>query len=266
MTRTPEPAEAAPGRDAVWDIYLFAHPDDDIFARPLFRLDPGVRKAVVFLTSGWKEGLTSAATRRAEAQLALKDVGVGDIFWLGIESGIETEALAANLARADQSLTDLVARLGQVRRVLTHAWEGGHPDHDAAHLLGLALAKRLGVLPASIAIPCYRAPRSGPAPFVVMRPLTENGAVQTLRLTTAQAFSIVAGVRRYPSQLTSWIGLGPGLLLQALGRRELSLQALGDSTAPRRPVASRLLSESRFRTSYSDFAKAAEAFLGAASR
>lgn len=35
-----------------WDIYLFAHPDDDIFVRPLESREPEIRKAIVSLISG----------------------------------------------------------------------------------------------------------------------------------------------------------------------------------------------------------------------
>ena len=37
-----------------------------------------------------------------------------------------------------------------------HAWEGGHQDHDAVHIVGVRSAQRCGVLASSRQFPLYR--------------------------------------------------------------------------------------------------------------
>ena len=122
---------------------LAAHPDDEtIGASSLLARFP--ESAVIYLTDGaprdsklWSPGFRGtreeyASLRRAEAERALGIPGISarQIHWLGAVDQ-ETIFSAAGLAR---SLAEVLARL-QPDVLITHPYEGGHPDHDSAAVI-----------------------------------------------------------------------------------------------------------------------------------
>jgi LmbE family N-acetylglucosaminyl deacetylase len=130
-------------------LVLAAHPDDEtIGASALLSRFP--HSFVVFLTDGaprdtrlWSSGLNCsreeyACIRQQEAECALKCAGVSaaNIFYL---DAVDQEATFA-IARLTAALANLLERLCPAV-VITHAYEGGHPDHDSAALVArLALS------------------------------------------------------------------------------------------------------------------------------
>ncbi len=125
---------------------VVAHPDDEtIAAGASLRLLPGM--LLVHVTDGAPRrlddaarlGFTTAAAyaaaREAELQAALAVAGVApERIRLGVpdqEASLHMAGIAADLARA-------LAAHG-IQTVLSHAYEGGHPDHDAtAHAVHAA--------------------------------------------------------------------------------------------------------------------------------
>jgi LmbE family N-acetylglucosaminyl deacetylase len=75
--------------------------------------------------------------------------------------GLPDQEAALNLAALAR---DLVPRLAGCALVLTHAYEGGHPDHDATAFAVHAAAALTTRPPALVEMPLYRA---GPAGRVV---------------------------------------------------------------------------------------------------
>jgi N-acetylglucosamine malate deacetylase 2 len=124
-------------------LVLAAHPDDEtIGASALLAKFPS--SAVAYLTDGaprdsrfWIGGPyisreDYAKTRRKEAAQALEYVGISDerVFCLGgvdQEVTFEMPSLAAKLAD--------VIRERMPNVLITHPYEGGHPDHDSASLV-----------------------------------------------------------------------------------------------------------------------------------
>lgn len=127
-------------------VILAAHSDDEtIGASALLAKFPQSR--VVYLTdgaprnqqlwspdaSGSREGY--AAMRRSEAEASLAHAGISaqQITWLG---GVDQEAILASAA-----LTRAFAEYLRTNRadvIVTHPYEGGHPDHDTAALVARA--------------------------------------------------------------------------------------------------------------------------------
>lgn len=121
---------------------LAAHPDDEtIGASALLARFPA---SVIYLTDGaprdsklWPPDFRGsreeyALLRRAEAERALARAGVPPerIHWLG---ATDQEAIfsASDWVR---NLIELLARI-DVDVLITHPYEGGHPDHDSAALV-----------------------------------------------------------------------------------------------------------------------------------
>jgi len=122
---------------------LAAHPDDEAIGSSVL-LSRSNHPIVIYVTDGaprdaklWSPAFNGsreeyAAMRRAEAELALSHVGVKQeqIEWLGAvdqDAVFHSVELAQNLAKLlEQECPDLL---------ITHPYEGGHPDHDAAALI-----------------------------------------------------------------------------------------------------------------------------------
>jgi len=122
---------------------LAAHPDDEtIGVSALLARSP--QSAIVYVTDGaprdrslWPPGMTCAReeyaeVRRQEAAKALAHAGIGEeqISWLGAadqEAILEARTLALKVAE--------FLREHPVDLLITHPYEGGHPDHDSAALI-----------------------------------------------------------------------------------------------------------------------------------
>jgi N-acetylglucosamine malate deacetylase 2 len=144
---------------------LAAHPDDETIGASLL-LSRCPAPIVIYLTDGaprerrfWSPQARGsradyAALRRSEARRALQLAGISDrqIFWLG---GIDQEAImkAALLAAR---LSELLASRS-IDAVVTHAYEGGHPDHDAAALVARMALRDLASRPELFEMTSYHA-------------------------------------------------------------------------------------------------------------
>ncbi len=162
-----------PIRPLRW-VVLGAHPDDEtIAAGALMARCPPC--AVVLLTDGaprdlaWapaarRAGLDHVAYARARrrelaAALALAMPPTMSAVPAGFLGGVDQE-VAHELPRLAHALADRLADLAP-DLVLTHPYEGGHPDHDAAAFLARAaaalLARRGAPAPELAEMACYHA-------------------------------------------------------------------------------------------------------------
>lgn len=127
-------------------LIVAAHPDDETIGASAV-LGSRAEVSVVHVTSGaprdprwWPRGVSGreayAAERAREAQRALSIVGIAPIA-LGF-ADLETMFSAAAIAGA---LRDVIAR-ERPDLILTHAYEGGHPDHDTVALCVARAAAR----------------------------------------------------------------------------------------------------------------------------
>lgn len=137
-------------------LLLAAHPDDEaIGASAVLARFP--RSLTVFLTDGaprdpsfWTGGPYDsrehyAQTRQEEAKRALALAGVTQpqIFWLG---AVDQDA-AFEITTLVEKFRKLIAE-HKPDVVITHPYEGGHPDHDSAALIAkMALALVTDIAP-----------------------------------------------------------------------------------------------------------------------
>ena len=136
-------------------LVVVAHPDDEVIA--CGALMQKMRQAmVVFATDGapreegfWRQygsRQAYAEARRREARHALKIAGACPIFLADhVEGGIIDQELFRNLPAAIAALEKIIVQT-EPASLLTLAYEGGHPDHDAACFMA-AVTGRRAVLP-----------------------------------------------------------------------------------------------------------------------
>jgi len=133
-------------------LIVVAHPDDEIIGAAAVLLRLREKASVLHVTDGAprnledaaRAGFTTAAAyaraRREEARASLRIAGA-----TVLESfGIADQTACRCLTRLTHRLTDLLKRIAP-DIVVTHAFEGGHPDHDAVAFAAAHAARACGI-------------------------------------------------------------------------------------------------------------------------
>lgn len=243
-------------------LFIFAHQDDEIAAasRIAWTLGRGCTVSCVFLTDG-EGGRATAAQRDAESRVVLARLGVetARVHFLGSEHALPDGALVQHLDRALALLDERIAE--PVHEMTCLAWEGGHHDHDASHLVAVAFAMRRGIVERTMELPLYQGYRLPLGIFDTLAPLRVGAPWNGRRITAGEGLRIAALCRFYTTQRKTWLGLLPlALLRMVLGRREwtrpVDPRKLADPPHP-----GTLFYERRFGVRWVDFARAAAPFV-----
>ncbi len=195
---------------------VLAHPDDETLAcgALLPRLDDltlvhvtdgAPRGGVDAARQGFPTAAAYAAARRCEVEAALFAGGVAGARLVSLDVPDQGAALAmADVARC------LVQRVREADLVLTHAFEGGHPDHDAtafAVRAAVALVGASGEAPTLIEVPLYRA---GPDCGWLRQSFAADrgSAAVVLRLTDEERRRKAAMIAAHATQRETLAGFG----------------------------------------------------------
>jgi len=230
-------------------VFVFAHQDDEIafVSRIRYSVARGDRVSCVCLTDGALE--VDASIRDAESNRVLAKLGVSPL--IVDEHRIADGALPEHM---DRALAFLERVAVEADEVVTLAWEGGHVDHDAAHLVAVVFARRHRIR--CLEMPLYNGERMRGPFFRVFNPVGDGWTARTLSRREHIANVLLA--RFYRSQRRSWLGLMPLMLLTR--PRELTRVAdLARAAAP--PHEGPLLYERRFHYAPERFAAHAARFL-----
>ena len=197
-------------------LWLLAHQDDEVFGLHL-NLQPA-KNFVVYLTDGVRVGAKYDSSFRVEEARSTwsKIDRNAELIFFGTEHSIKDGDLLAQLS--DSHLAGLlsICRSRKISEIVTLQLEGGHQDHDVTSLFAEELARRLSL--EVILFPAYRALNAKHSSYAVMSSIakslekTPRNAVARLH-DTKRALVIM---RIYRSQLPTWVGLGPFVLLKYL--------------------------------------------------
>lgn len=243
-------------------LFVFAHQDDEYAAAAWIgeELARGRTVRCVYLTSG--NARSSAQVRDAESVAVLSDLGVprSNIAFLGGEERVDDGDLYRQMDRAVTLLTEYGATIEAPADVYVTDWEGGHPDHDAAHLVTLVAAKRLWPQARVWGFPIYNAYRCPKPLFRSLYTLPWKRA-RSIGYGLGRGMALAVLCRRYPSQRRTWLGLFPGAFWQRAVLRREHLTAARAADAAKRPHPGELLYERLFGVRYADFQTQTQRFV-----
>ncbi len=244
-------------------LFLFAHQDDEFAVFPLIdaSVASGRRVVCVYLTSGSRDGKFEQQ-RNVESTRVLAKLGVApcDLHFLGGALRIEDGGLFIRLDPIYEAVVQAIDPPGDTT-LYCPAWEGGHQDHDACHLVGLACALRWKIMARARQFPLYHGEHRRLGLYKVLSPLAANGPVSRTNIDWVQRLRYLRLARYYRSQWHVWLGLLPLLTADYLRHGTQSLQPLDAARAWSRPHAGALLYERRTTISYPAFATQVRPFL-----
>ena len=228
-------------------VFLLPHPDDEFACSILLGrlVDSGVDVHCIYLTDGGYGG-QSLSIRRQESLAALGSLGLGEssACFLGAQHGFADGRLADYLEPALHALRDTLPDLGESDVLYVPAWEGGHQDHDAAHVLGLVFAAQCGVHRIR-QFPLYTG-EGLPGPFFrVASPLRKNGPPDPIRLSWVERWRAIGLCLHYRSQWKTWVGLLPLFAIRILLVGTMVTQPVNLSAVRELPHVGRPLYERR---------------------
>ena len=230
-------------------LFLFAHQDDEmgVFDEITRTLARGAELYCLYLTNGAWDGVTPEK-RNAESLKVLANFGVmpDHIIFLGERLGIHDGRLVEHLELCYDGLREtaeqISAKTGKIERLIMHAFEGGHQDHDAVYVLGTALAKELDCVQNSFQFPLYRMP-AGRILMTHAKPLEQNGAAHLQTISWGQRINHLAQMRHYQSQRRVMLKIGFHMALSYLRDGTAKLQPIRLERVKERPHSGQLLYE-----------------------
>ncbi|MGE3141680.1 MAG: glycosyltransferase [Hyphomonadaceae bacterium] len=237
-------------------LYLLAHQDDEFFVLSHMRtaLRKGEDLAVIYLTDGGAR----STERDGESRRVLTRLGVRAerIVFLGSRAGLPDGELFRHLGRAFGALSVALDDLPAPDEIITHAWEGGHHDHDCVHALAALTAIARGWRAPIRQAPFYREPRRVGNFFAPMSPLAENGAPIRRRRRWADVAASLATIPAYRTQWRTFRWHGPAMLARRLVSANDHLQSVRIERLAERPHAGQLYYERVFNVAYEDVSRA----------
>lgn len=195
---------------------VVAHPDDETLGcgallprvadlRIVHVTDGAPRDGADALRHGFPDSDTYAEARRRELTAAAAIAGHGPDRLACL--GVPDQAVARAIAVVARELEPI---LGAVEIVLTHAVEGGHPDHDATAFAVWAAARLVerttGRRPAIVEMPFYRAGPDGRT--WIRQSFAESDGAVTLKLTDAERRTKSAMLAAHATQAETLASFG----------------------------------------------------------
>jgi len=249
-------------RAAMRALFIFAHQDDEMAAaaRIASLVRDGATVSFVFLTDG-EGGSATSHVRDEESRRVLVRLGVdlANVHFLGSEQRIPDGSLYQHLDRALALVEERVT--GDVDDVWTLSWEGGHQDHDAAHLVALAFAKRRGVSERVYEVPLYHGHGTRGPFFRALNPLQVGNAWNEQKVSFREGLRIASLCRLYASQRRTWLAILPAAIARLLLDRRAWWRRADATRLMTKPHQGALFYERRFGVSWDEFQRSARPFI-----
>lgn len=198
-------------------LWLLAHQDDEIFGLHLYSSQDA--NHIVYLTDGVRTGANYNRDRRVnEARMAWHEIdNNAELIFFGTDHALRDGMLVDGVNSFHLHELIAICRSRNINEVISLPLEGGHQDHDIVSLIAEEISTRLSLR--MFTFPAYRALHTKFPLYAVMsstkKLLVEKNKLSSYsRLNLVKRALILMGI--YKSQLTTWIGLGPFVILKYL--------------------------------------------------
>lgn len=248
--------DRVPSRSGV--LFVFAHQDDEYAAFPwlLEECASGEEVACVYLTDGAAHG-APPVVRDAETRAALQAIGIDDdaVAMLAAAGGRTADGqLAARSLEALNSVEDWLEYTALApHRVYAPSYEGGHPDHDAAHLIAAVVASNRGIVSEAWHFSIYNAYRRPSPFFTTMRQIDSSMPSRAATMPFRMRWRATWLCSHYRSQWRTWLGLLPGAVYARLIAHRERVVQFDLPRLEKRPHQGELLYERMFGVTYETF-------------
>jgi len=205
------------------NLFLFPHNDDELFALPILQMaeESSKQSICIFLTS--PQSRTLAQKRRSESDVVLSGLNKVSLLNDGSINSLDG-FLVTDLAHLRRLILKYIAENGIILdNCVFPALEGGHQDHDAAHLLGASLSLSLELK--SLQYLTYR-PIGWYKFYTAMSPskmFRDTQEIEKVCFSVRAGFKFISKVKHYPTQKKSLILLFPFMLLRYLIHRRIEV-------------------------------------------
>jgi hypothetical protein len=197
-------------------LWLLAHQDDEVLGLHLH--SNLTSNHVAYLTDGVRIGANYNSDKRiSEALESWSQIDRNaELIFFGTYHSLRDGALKKEITLFHLNELIAICQIRDIKEIVTLQLEGGHQDHDIVSMLAEELASRLSL--DLITFPAYRALHKKYPIYAVMSSTDKSkekaSHSMVLRVQIAkQAFNLM---RNYKSQLTTWVGLGPFVILKYL--------------------------------------------------
>ena len=230
-------------------VFLLAHYDDEfgIYQEIKDHVIKNMPLHIVYTTSASKDGRGNPK-RENESKIALKKLGVNiekDISFVGKDLFIPDLQLKNNFIPIFKELDKILSDLGEINKIYTLSYEGGHPDHDGINFICSRLVQKYNIENKAWVFPLYSGPGLFGSFFYLFRPLSSNGEVIRKKISWRNSLKFCWLMLGYKSQVKTLIGLFPFYVFHMIFKRSQILQKLNIERVKERPHAGKLLYERR---------------------
>ena len=239
-------------------IFIIPHYDDElgIFNQIVFHKQKGQMIVIIYLTSSDKLG--QANSHREELSIkVLRELGLDEsdkIYFLGRNLQVPDLKLADYIEPVYEECLNIVRSYKNVCRIYTTTYEGGHPDHDASHLITTAISKKLNLLKKAFQFPMYSGERLWLSFFRLFAPLSANGFVHSEEIEKSNRILFIKLFLSYFSQQPKTIlGLCVPFIYHILFIKKQYFQKISVARVNTPPHGGLLLYERRGMGTYSDY-------------
>ena len=246
-------------------VYLFAHQDDEYPTLALIEDQINQKSQVycIYLTNGYfDDSKITIKQRNQESLKVLESIGVNknNILFVGEKLNVNDGTLFTSLEKTYTEIQKIFTSV-KLDKIYCLSWEGGHHDHDASHLLAIALAKNKNILNHTFQYSLYNSHKIPYPLYRVMAPLTKNGAPIIYKLSIISAIKYSLKCWKYTSQIKTWIGLFPEAFIKFVIKRKLVYQNVSIERCLEKPHQKYLFYENKFNISYENFRNNVNAFI-----
>lgn len=242
---------------------LFAHPDDEVAVLPLLAtLSARRQPALLFWLTDGGFGGVDPNVRRAESLRVLRDwqIDLVSCRFVGLEAALPDGELHLHMNAAIDALGRCLADHAGPIVCFVPAWEGGHQDHDAVHVLGRCI-RRSRVNVTLIQYPLYHGEGLVGPFFRVMSPVSKMSEAFSVKLSWREAIGVLRSCARYRSQWMTFIGLAPAIAWKLLvTQRSIKFFRVRTDDPCLRPHVGRLLYERRTNRTWEEICESVVAY------